>query len=57
MNFTLPQVVLARLEDSKEFFLGSFEEVFKYTLVTWDKVCGMFVDGGRWFGDLEAWVV
>ena len=49
--------MLARLEDSKEFFLGSFEEVFKYTLVTWDKVCGMFVDGGRWLGDLEAWVV
>ena len=45
--FTIPQVVVARLERIKRNFLwGAFEDVFKYLLVAWNKVC-LLVEVGR----------
>ena len=45
--FTIPQVVVARLERIKRNFLwGAFEDVFNYLLVAWNKVC-LLVEVGR----------
>ena len=38
--FTIPQAVAARIERiQKNFLWGASEDVFKYPLVAWDKVC------------------
>ena len=38
--FTIPQAVAARIERIRRNFLwGASEDVFKYRLVAWDKVC------------------
>ena len=45
--FTIPQAVAARLERIQRNFLwGASEDVFKYPLVAWEKVCLPVEDGG-----------
>ena len=45
--FTIPQVVAARIERIQRNFLwGALEDVFKYPLVAWDKVCLPVESGG-----------
>ena len=45
--FTIPQAVAARIERIQRNFLwGASEDVFKYPLVAWDKVCLPVVCGG-----------
>ena len=45
--FTIPQVVAARLERIQRNFLwGAPEDVFKYSLVAWNKVCLPVEAGG-----------
>ena len=44
--FTIPQAVAARLEKIQRNFLwGTSNEVFKYSLVTWEKVCLLMEEG------------
>ena len=45
--FTTPQAVVARLQRIKRNFLwGGFEDVLKYPLVAWNKVCLLVEEGG-----------
>ena len=45
--FTIPQAVAARIERIQRNFLwGVSEDVFKYPLVAWDKVCLPIESGG-----------
>ena len=45
--FTIPQAVAARIERIQRNFLwGALEDVFKYPLVAWDKVCLPIESGG-----------
>lgn len=45
--FNIPQAVADRLEQSQRNFLwGLSEDVFKYLLIAWDKVCWLVEVGG-----------
>ena len=45
--FTIPQTMAARIERIQRNFLwGASEDVFKYPLVAWDKVCLLVECGG-----------